>query len=158
MSRIHPVDTIGNEIATVLRAARSTYVPPQKLVEYDEFWQYPATKAKVDARLPGTFVQLQEGAIDTIQAGYQGGTVRYRINHVFPLSDDGNYPTQGTGAIRKTLEIFSADDDFDLGIDSAGFEVQGCRPVDFGLSDELMEFGLAWAFVTLEIVYTSLTS
>lgn len=156
MARIHPVDTIGDTIAALIRAARATYSPALKVVDYDEFWQYPATKTKLDARLPGCFIQLDEGSIAVARSGDQDGTVRYRINHVFPLADAGNYPTQGTGYIRKTLELLSASEDFDLSIDASGFEVQHCAPVEFGLSDELMEFGLAWASVTVEIVYTSL--
>lgn len=156
MARTHPVDTIGAAIATLLRAARATYSPAQTLVEYDEFWQYSATKTKIDARLPGIFIQLDAGTVGRVQAGAQEGVVRYRINHLFKLTDVTNYPGQGTAALRKTLELLSDDDDFDLGIDAAGFELQISEPTEFGLSDELMEFGLGWAFVMIEITYTSL--
>lgn len=155
MSRVHPLGTIGEAIASVIRDARASYTPAQKVIEFDEFWQYPATKTKIDARLPGAFVQLDQGSLALVLAGAQEGTVRFRVNHVFTLADTGNYPTQGTGAIQKTLELFSANEDFDLSIDASGFEVQGCVPVEFGLVDELMDFGLGWATVTLEVTYTS---
>lgn len=161
MARTLPVDLLGDALATTLRAARASYVPAQKVVEYDEFWQYPATKATMDARLPGTFVQLDAGRLEREgydDAGALIGTVRFRVNHVFPMSNTGNLPTQGTGAIRKTLEVLSADDGFALAnwANLDGIEIQHCVPVDFGLSDELLEFELGWAFVLVEILFTAL--
>lgn len=161
MARLLPVDTLGDALATTLRAARASYTPTQKVVEYDEFWQYPATKGHLDARLPATIIQLDAGQLE--REGYDDGgaligNIRFRVNHIFPLSATGNLPSQGTGAIRKTLELLTADDSYALAnwSSTAGIEIRHCVPVDFGLSDELLGFELGWAFVMVEIGFTSI--
>lgn len=159
MSRAHPDTAIGNALVTTIRAARASFSPPLLVATYDDNWQRAASKAAMDAKLPCVLVQLDSGTVDRAEVpDAQVVTNVYRLNYLYKLGAAGSHPTQGTDALGELKELFSDDEDFGLPgwAGQAGIEIQACEPVGHGTSEELLEFDLGWAFVLVQVTYTTL--
>lgn len=151
-----PVDAVAQAIVARILAARASFSPALKVVDFDQYWMARLAQSPDDitARLPAVFVNLDEGTdfrVDNSEMAIEMG-FPFSLNFVYPLMTASRINALPVG--RKLAEMFAQGEHLDE-IDELDAAL-GCRfdEVDLtgmGYNHSLSEFNLGWFHVAIRV-------